>query len=136
MTVLKNARWERFAQELAKGSSQTDAYKGAGYVVATAKSAHEAASRLARNIKVAGRVEELKDRGAERAELSIANVTKRLVRIADKGEAKNDAPGLSVARLAMMDVAKLQGWLRDRHEITGRNGEPLQVVISPTDARL
>jgi len=24
MTVLKNARWERFAQELAKGSSQTD----------------------------------------------------------------------------------------------------------------
>jgi len=36
----------------------------------------------------------------------------------------------------MMDVAKLQGWLRDRHEITGKNGEPLQVVISPADARL
>jgi len=96
---------------------------------ATAKSAHEAASRLARNIKVAGRVEELKARGAERAELSIATVTKRLVRIADKGEAKNDAPGLSVARLAIMDMAKLQGWLRDRHE-TGRNGEPLQVVLA------
>jgi hypothetical protein len=99
-------------------------------------SLHEAASRLARNIKVAGRVEELKDRGAERAGLSIANVTMRLVGIADKGEAKNDAPGLSVARLAMMDVAKLQGWLRDRHEITGKNDEPLQVVISPADARL
>jgi len=133
MTVLKNARWERFAQDLAKGSSQTEAYKAAGYVVATPKSAHEAASRLSRNIKVAVRVEELKVRGAERAEQSIASVTERLVRIADKGEAKNDAAGLSVARLAMMDVAKLQGWLRERHELTGT---PFQIVLSPADARL
>src|SRR4051812_24033431 len=100
MPVLKNARWERFAQELAKGKSQTEAYALAGYT-----GDRTAASRLATNVNILGRVTELKKRGAERAELSIETVTRRLVGIADKGEALKDAPGLSVARLAMMDAA-------------------------------
>jgi len=55
MPVLPNARWERFAQELAKGTSQAKAYAAAGY-----KPSDAHASRLASNGQVAGRVAELR----------------------------------------------------------------------------
>jgi phage terminase small subunit len=132
MPVLKNARHERYAQELAKGKSQTEAYALAGYT-----GDRTAASRLATNVNIVGRVTELKERGAERAELSIETVTRRLIGIADKGEALKDAPGLSVARLAMMDAAKLHGWLRERVEMTGKDGGPIKYDLSTlSDAQL
>jgi hypothetical protein len=52
--VLANARHERFAQELAKGSSAAAAYSSAGY-----RPSDQHASRLARNGKVRDRVTEL-----------------------------------------------------------------------------
>lgn len=55
---LKNARHERFAQELAKGKAQSVAYKLAGYS-ALGNSAETAAARLVRNVQVRGRVLEL-----------------------------------------------------------------------------
>lgn len=64
MPVLKNARHEKFAQNVAKGKSATEAYKLAGFN-ARAKSAEAAASRLLGNVKVHARVEELKAAGAE-----------------------------------------------------------------------
>lgn len=111
MPVLPNPRHERFAQELAKGKSQTEAYAGAGY-----KPSDQHASRLARNGKVSGRIEELQNRAAERAEITIVSITDRLTRIADKAEALKEAPGLSVARQASMDMAKLHGHLKDKGE--------------------
>jgi phage terminase small subunit len=62
---LKNARHERFAQELAKGKSQSEAYKLAGYS-ATGNSAEVAAARLIRNVQVSARVGQLKERIAEK----------------------------------------------------------------------
>jgi phage terminase small subunit len=57
MPPLDNPRWERFAQELAKGQSQTGAYLAAGYK--GAKSPTTAASRLLANVtlprKIGGR---------------------------------------------------------------------------------
>jgi phage terminase small subunit len=58
---LKNSRHERFAQELAKGKSQVEAYALAGY-----KPNESHASRLVANGKVAERVAELKERIAEK----------------------------------------------------------------------
>jgi hypothetical protein len=58
---LKNARQERFCQELAKGKSQLDAYESAGY-----KPDRGAATRLSANVSVAARVAELKSRIAEK----------------------------------------------------------------------
>jgi Terminase small subunit len=71
MPPLDNPRWERFAQELAKGQSQTGAYLAAGY--RGAKSPTTAASRLLTNVKILERVRELQERGADRAEVTVGS---------------------------------------------------------------
>lgn len=64
---LKNARHERFAQELAKGKSQIEAYKLAGY-----EPKESNASRLIRNDKVRDRVLELKKLTTEKVTDKVA----------------------------------------------------------------
>jgi phage terminase small subunit len=113
---LKNARHEKFAQELAKGKSQAEAYKAAGYSV-TGNVAEAAASRLLRDVNISERVGELKARAAERAVITVESLTQRLLNIAKKGEDANDAPLLSVARASLMDAAKLNGLIIDRARI-------------------
>lgn len=113
MAVLKSPKHERFAQELAKGKSQAEAYTLAGYAHSEA-----AASRMSRNVKVAERVAEIQERGALRAEITIATLTHDLLRLRDKGEALLDAAGLSVARNSVMDIAKLNGLVIDKTENT------------------
>ena len=56
MPPLDNPRWERFAQQLVKGKSQTEAYRNAGY---RAKAATVNASQLLTKPKVAERLREL-----------------------------------------------------------------------------
>lgn len=75
MPALENPKHERFAQELAKGKSQAEAYLLAGYA---ASEPH--ASRLASNGKVEGRVAEILERAATRAEVSKSWVMERLMR--------------------------------------------------------
>lgn len=55
---LKNARWEKFAQNLAKGMSIGRAYAEAGYK-ATGTAATKLGSRLAKNDDIIGRVAHL-----------------------------------------------------------------------------
>lgn len=116
MGALSNPRHERFAQELAKGKSATEAYSEAGY-----EESRSAASRLSTNVNVQQRVSELQSRAAAKTELTVANITERLIRYADAGEALKDASGLSVARAAMMDAAKLNGLIVERTENTNIN---------------
>lgn len=109
MPALKNARHEKFAQEIAKGKTQAEAYVEAGY-----KPSEPNASTLRSNQKVAARVAEIQKRAAARVEVTVASITERLLRIADKGEATKSAPMLSVARAALMDAAKLNGLVVDK----------------------
>lgn len=111
MAALKNTRHERFAQELAKGKSQAEAYAEAGYTPSEPN-----ASRLTRNDKVQARVAELQDRAAARTEITVAGITDRLLKIAEKGEQSKAAPMLSVARAALMDAAKLNGLVIEKGE--------------------
>jgi phage terminase small subunit len=111
MPALSNPRHERFAQELAKGKSQAEAYQIAGY-----EPSEPNASRLTRNDKVQARVAELQERAAIKTELTIASITERLLQIADKGEALGEASGLAVARASMMDAAKINGLIVERSE--------------------
>jgi hypothetical protein len=60
-SILRNARHERFAQELAQGKSATDAYRAAGY-----KGDRRAAANLWTNVDIRARVAELKSGAAER----------------------------------------------------------------------
>lgn len=107
--ALKNPKHERFAQELAKGKTQEEAYREAGY-----SGDRTAACRLSTNVNVIARVAEIQERGAIRAEVSIATLTADLIRLRDKGEALSDAAGLSVARNSVMDIAKLNGLVVDK----------------------
>lgn len=114
MPALTNPRHERFAQELAKGSAQIDAYVAAGY-----ERSEGAASRLSRNVKIAARVKELIEKGAERAEISIAALNERLIRLANKAENIGDASGIQASRACVADIAKLNGMIVDRAEVDG-----------------
>lgn len=113
MAVLDNPRHERFAQALAKGVPQTEAYVNAGY-----NENKSAASRLADDVNVCKRLAELQERGAIRAEISVASITEKLLRLSEKGEALGDAPGIQAARAAAMDAAKLNGLVVDKTEST------------------
>lgn len=63
---------EMFAVAVAKGSNGADAYRGAYDTKGmTAKTIHEAASRLLRNSKVAARIEALRKPALRKAELSV-----------------------------------------------------------------
>lgn len=111
MAVLSNARHERYAQELAKGKSQADAYVEAGY-----RSSRSAAARLAADVNICERVSEITGRAAVRAEITVAGITERLMRLSDMAEALGDAPGIQAARAAAMDAAKLNGLVIDKSE--------------------
>jgi hypothetical protein len=107
-----------FAQELAKGRSQAEAYQEAGY-----KPSEQHASRLASNGKVQARVAEIQSRGAVRAEVTVASI------LAELEEAREVAKGALQASpmvAASMGKAKVAGILVDRTEHTGKDGGPIQ----------
>ena len=66
MAILKNARHERFAQNLAKGMSATAAYEKAGY-----KPNDQNAARLTRNDEIRSRVAELMAPAIEATEATL-----------------------------------------------------------------
>ena len=76
MSVLPNARHERFAQALASGMTIDDAYVDAGYSANRGN-----AARLNANEGVQARVREILDRGAQRAEITVERVLRELAKI-------------------------------------------------------
>lgn len=76
MATLPNAKHEKFAQEVAKGKTATEAYGLAGY-----KPNQPNAARLISNDMVQARIAELTAKGAERAEIDVARTLKELVRL-------------------------------------------------------
>jgi hypothetical protein len=130
---LKNARHERFAQELAKGNAQHDAFMAAGFK-ATGNAARANASRLLTDANVSARVEELKEKAAARCLVTVESITQRLLNIAKKGEGEaiKDPPLLSVARASLMDAAKLNGLIVDRAkfglDLSGATTEELELL--------
>lgn len=84
MNTLPNARQERFAQGVAQGLSQLDAYTQAGY-----SGGRTCAARMATNASVKLRIDTLKAKGAEKAELTIERVLREYMAVAfaDIGEA-------------------------------------------------
>lgn len=111
MGALSNPRHERFAQELAKGKSQIEAYEVAGY-----RPNPSAASRLSDDVNICERVAEIQERGAMRTEVTIASLTADLLELKDAGKSLGEAPGFQVARAAIMDIAKLNGLIVDKSQ--------------------
>lgn len=112
MAALTNPKHERFAQELAKGKSASEAYVLAGY-----KANDGNASTLKGNQKVEDRVRELLERGAIKVELTLADIIAELdqARLAALGAA---TPQTGSAVAASMGKAKLLGLVVDKSENT------------------
>ena len=118
MPSLSNPKHERFAQALAKGETATAAYVSAGYEPNDGN-----AARLKGNDRIEARVAEILERAATRAEITVASISDRLLKIAEKCERTSEANKLGVARATLMDVAKLNGLVVDRskNDTTIRN---------------
>lgn len=140
MPALKNAKHERFAQELAKGKSQSEAYELAGY-----NYSRSAAARLAADVNICARLAELQGKVAARTELTVATVTERLLSIADLAESTgiqrcdetdeitaSSPKHLSVARAALMDAAKLNGLVIEKVDGAFTGAMTVQYVTSPS----
>lgn len=134
MPALSNPRHERFAQALAKGETVTAAYVTAGY-----EHNEGNAGRLNRNEQVERRVAEILGKAATRAEITVAGISERLLKIAEKCERTSEANKLGVARQTLMDVAKLNGLVVDKREMFGKGGGPIEyanLTEAEIDARL
>ena len=120
MPVLKNARHEKFAQALAKGMTATDAYAEAGY-----KGDRTAASRLSTNVNVSRRVDEIKNRVAEKAEWTAADRLMSLKAIHDASLSDDRRTAIA----AISEANKMQGsYAPSKQELTGKGGGPVQIA--------
>lgn len=109
MGALANPRHERFAQELAKGKSATEAMEAAGY------SDPRNSTRLTKNDEIAARVAELQERGAIKAEVTAAS----LIEEAEEVRAKALAGGqFSAAIAAIREKGVLAGVRVEKREST------------------
>lgn len=106
--VLQNARHERFAQLLAEGMSQIDAYAKAGYEPVRAN-----AARLITNDNVAARVKVLKRRAAQRTVTSVEEIANQLDKDREFARANKNS---SAAVSATMAKAKVLGLIVDRKQ--------------------
>ncbi len=76
MPVLKNPKHERFAQELAKGKTAEEAYRQAGYAPSLKN-----AQRLKSFEGIRSRTEEILNKSATKAGITIDKITKELAKI-------------------------------------------------------
>ena len=123
MPVLQNARHERFAQELAKGRSQADAYVEAGY-----RSSRSAAARLAADVNICERVSEIAERAAVRAEITVADIARQLDEDREFAR-KVGSAAASVA--ATMGKAKVLGLIVDKAETAATGALTVSYVTRP-----
>lgn len=122
MPVLSKPRYERFAQAVASGKSQHDAYIYAGYAPnQKAKDVRSNAGALARKPEIAARIAELQDKQARRIGVTVDDLVAELdemLKLAKR--VKHPAAGVG----AITAKGKLLGLIVDRAEIEGTIRKP------------
>jgi hypothetical protein len=130
MPVLSNPRYERFAQAIAKGQSQHDAYIYAGYSPnQEAKNVRSNAGTLARRPQVAERVIELQSKQAKRVGVTVDALLSELddmLKLAKR--VKHPAAGVG----AILAKGKLLGLIVDKAEIEGSIRKPARRPTTDT----
>jgi hypothetical protein len=126
MPVLKNPRWEKFAQGLVSGLSQHVAFLAAGYERKRSGGKASAnirsdASKLFKRTEVRLRIAELQREAAKDAKISLQDLIKQLDadwRLAHRSK----QPGAAVG--ATMGKAKLLGFVIDKAEVDATLRKP------------
>lgn len=116
MPVLPNPRHERFAQELAKGKSATEAYETAGY-----RSNEGNAGRLNRNEQVRARVAELQGKASVRAEVTLESLMQEAEEARQLAMATKQ-PAAAVS--ALTAKGKLAGLWVEKRETLNKHVDP------------
>lgn len=116
MPVLKNARHEKFAQELAKGKTADDAYVAAGF-----KPNRHNAAALARKQHISTRVAEIQSKAVKRAEITVQSLADELEEARALALTEKQT---SAAVSATMGKAKLFGLGSETRKLSGT----LQIV--------
>jgi phage terminase small subunit len=130
MPVLPNARYERFAQGVAKGKSQHDAYIYAGYAAnQKPKDVRSNAGTLARRPEIAARIAELQSKQAQRIDVSVDSLVAELndmLKLAKR--VKHPAAGVG----AILAKGKLLGLIVDKAEVESTTRKPMRRPTSET----
>jgi hypothetical protein len=121
---LRNARHERFAQELAKGETADAAYAAAGF-----KANRGNAATLKANQSVRERVTELQARAAEKAVITAADIARQLDE--DRDFARQCATPAAMVS-ATMGKAKVLGLIVDKAQVDAQ----FTVTVAAEDAEL
>lgn len=122
MPVLDNARHERFAQELAKGKTATEAYILAGY-----KANDGNAATLKGNQRVADRLIELQTIAAKSVALTVHDIARQL----DEDRVFAQRQGSAAAAVsATMGKAKVLGLIVEKSEFSGVGGAPIEAKVT------
>jgi phage terminase small subunit len=109
MPVLSNPRHERFCQELAKGNSAEEAYRLAGYN-STGNSVRVCASKLLTNVTIAHRRDEILEKAAKRAEVTVQSLM-------------DEADEIRRLALAAEQYAAALGAVREKGVLSGKRIE-------------
>ncbi len=128
MPILRNARHERFAQEIVKGTGNADSYIAAGYKV-SAGVASACATKLLKIARICSRIAEIHAAGVKRAEVTVES----LIREVDEARALAMAinqPSAAVA--AIREKGVLSGKRVERSE-QGLPGEFAELDGMTTD---
>jgi phage terminase small subunit len=121
------AKQEAFAQAVASGMNQSDAYRSA-YSAGKMKDAsiNVNASKMAADAKVALRVAELRKPVADAAQVTLAGHLKRLSDLSDAAEREGKYSAAVAAEVAR---GKASGLYVDKMEHTGKDGAPIDMSI-------
>ncbi|CAB4197288.1 hypothetical protein UFOVP1309_4 [uncultured Caudovirales phage] len=124
MTKELTPKQEAFAQAVASGLTQSDAYRKAYKVSPTTKpmSVNQLASTLMGNDHISSRVKELRERGADNAVLTREAHLEELKRL--KGIAL-ELEDIKAAINAEQLRGKVMGHYIERQEVTGKDGAAL-----------
>lgn len=111
---------EHFAQCIAQGMSQSDAYRTACDVRPKTKpeTIWNRASKLMAEAKVSARVEELREAAKERTAVTVESLTETLKKAVEGCEADGDWKGLTQAVMAM---GKLNGLVVEKRQNENTN---------------
>jgi phage terminase small subunit len=132
-------RWRAFAQFIAQGLSQTEAYRQAGFKAKSAASASTLASRLLRKVEVQALVRqatELASQGrittARRRREILSEIAEGTARVQSEGPTgptvRDPTPAERVAAIKHLD--ELDGLMVQRHEVAGLNGQPISAMLA------
>lgn len=131
MPILKCTKREKFAQGVAAGKTQADAYREANPNCVERKWKDETiwskASEWMADGKVAERVDELKAGAAERHKITVDDLIGELDEARTVALTAGPSPQSSAAVAATMGKAKLLGYDKQMVELTGKDGAPIQV---------